>query len=253
MSVEALQVTDTQKEIEYNEFPDDTVELESGNVYQAFRKRFARPHFRQNKLDYDQIHVDRVLHIDREDGGDRSMHLIVRSTGDTDPTLTFGVRPEGSKAMNDGDYSAGMRKVNRYNPDSYLVATTDGQNITRWKVDGVHGYDAPPAPKSYDHRPAERGPDFEMMAIDLIAQNAEGTERRARLILGKGSNDGVMQLEQLAWILDGITSKYEQDMVDAVPPVDDIVRSEKEMYAREADLIMAAIAKAALESAVHVR
>lgn len=131
----------------------------------------------------------RVLHFG--DTGTRSTHLIVRELFD-----------EIQVSLGRTDHH-----IYVYNPDEYVVATTDGIQMQQWRIEHVQGvHDGRVDTILHRYVPAN-----EVMEFTLAD---ETSSTRARLAFNRVSGAGVMCVDgNYGWILSAEESREEREAV----------------------------------------
>lgn len=178
----------------------------SHEVYEQFYCIYGADHF----VDQEDMRpampapvVDgRVLHFDHPEIS-RATHLIVRQKRGISRYVRgqlFEEEPEFSYVS--------------YPEKTFIVATTDGNSITRWHVRSAHGIvnDPPDAEiEDFPYNPIDRPyePSVTTFHLDLSDQNGS----RARLVYNSVDGNGTMEIDgQLGWILDARDSAIEKQV-----------------------------------------
>lgn len=185
-------------------------------VYRAFYEAYGGPEF-QDALNPDVRfrHVPmidgRVLHIDG-DPPDRSVHLIVREPRD--------VRIKGLNTIADPRSPEGLYgydTILTYEPDHFVVVTSDGQHITRWNVreasGTLYGDLLDPINNPYDPRKVE-------YTFSLFSDEGD----RATLTYNRNNkkDNGTMLINGVTgWILNEHESREQREVV-LHPAPDDV-------------------------------
>lgn len=155
------------------------------------------------------ILLNRVLHIDETN--DRSMHLIV-----TQQKMSGGLMVPIPECLSNETprYKVG------YNPMGTLIATTDGETITKHHTRSVHGIYQRSINRRYH-------PIFERLYVDFVSP--QGNESgRAEFNLGTGGGNFSIGSRVLGWILGSQESDYLRHLAvtsDIVAPLQGTVAS----------------------------
>lgn len=172
-------------------------------VYAAFYNLYAGPAYQDGDgVESSILLGPRVVHIDETQ--DRSQHLVVR--------IKEGTRYFQSRRERNGDE---VRHYLPYEASGFIVATTDGTGIERWRVQDVHGVHE----GLIDGICNQYQPEKETIHMSVVSES--GNKQKLTFNMATGLGNVNFGQGSLGWILSDLESAHERQRI--VPPTEEQV------------------------------